>query len=121
MYDLRYSKIKTDVEDSSKWDLLTSLNKEDLVEGTLDPVEGGNLVQLKLKPQLFDTDTSYFLAMKASDERNAVSGKSNIVRIARLIPPGTILDLHVNLESSNITLNFTALGEDDKLGKGRID
>ena len=118
MYDLRYSKIKADVEDGSKWDLLTSLKKEDLVEGTLDPVEGGNLVQLKLKLQLFDTDIYYYLAMKASDERNTVSQRSNIITIARLIPPGTILDLDVNLESSNITLNFTAQGEDDKLGTG---
>ena len=118
MYDLRYSKIKTDVEDSSKWDSLTSLKQEDLIEGTLNPVDGGNLVQLKLKPQLFDTDIYYYLAMKASDERNTISQRSNIITIARLIPPGTIHDLDVNLESSNITLNFTAQGEDDKLGTG---
>ena len=101
MYDLRYSKSKTDVEDNSKWDSLTSLNQDDLIEGTLDPVEGGNPVQLKLNPQLFDADIDYFMAMKATDERNTVSAKSNVATITRLVPPGQVADL-----TSEVMLKF---------------
>ena len=122
MYDLRYSKIKTDVEDSSKWDSLTSLKQGDLLEGTLDPVEGGSEVKLKLKPQLFDADIDYFMAMKATDERNTVSAKSNVATISRLVPPGQVSDLtsEVTISGDDVSLSFTAPGDDGMIGKGRI-
>ena len=122
MYDLRYSKIKTDVEDSSKWDSLTSLKQGDLLEGTLDPVEGGSEVKLKLKPQLFDADTDYFMAMKAIDERNTVSAKSNVATITRLVPPGKVSDLAsiVIYDGNDVRLFFHAPGDDGLIGKGRI-
>ena len=125
MYDLRYSKSKTDVEDNSKWDSLTSLNQDDLIEGSLDPVEGGNPVQLKLNPQLFDADIDYFMAMKATDERNTVSAKSNVATITRLVPPGAVFDL--SNENNDITntgvdifLIFTSPGDDGMRGTGKM-
>ena len=121
-YDLRYTKSKTDIEDNSKWDSLTSLKQDDLLEGTLDPVEGGSEVKLKLKPQLFDadTDTDYFMAMKATDERNTVSAKSNVATITRLVPPGQVSDLtsEVTISGDDVSLSFTAPGDDGMEGKG---
>ena len=119
-YDLRYTKSKTDIEDNSKWDSLTSLDQEDLLEGTLDPVDGGSQVKLKLKPQLFDTDIDYFMAMKATDERNTVSAKSNIANITRLVPPGKVADLTSEVTNSgdDVSLSFTAPGDDGMEGKG---
>ena len=121
-YDLRYTKSKTDIEDNSKWDSLTSLKQEDLLDGTLDPVEGGSEVKLKLKPQLFDadTDTDYFMAMKATDERNTVSAKSNVATITRLVPPGQVSDLtsEVTISGDDVSLSFTAPGDDGMEGKG---
>ena len=123
-YDLRYTKSKTDVEDNSKWDSLTSLKQDDLLEGTLDPVEGGSEVKLKLKPQLFDADidTDYFMAMKATDERNTVSAKSNVATITRLVPPGQVSDLtsEDTISGDDVSLSFTAPGDDGMIGKGRI-
>ena len=120
MYDLRYTKSNTDIEDNSKWDSLTSLNQDDLIEGTLDPVEGGNPVQLKLNPQLFDADIDYFMAMKATDERNTVSAKSNVATITRLVPPGQVADLtsEVTTSGDGVSLFFTAPGDDGMVGKG---
>ena len=119
-YDLRYTKSKTDIEDNSKWDSLTSLDQEDLLEGTLDPVDGGSQVKLKLKPQLFDADIDYFMAMKATDERNTVSAKSNIANITRLVPPGKVADLtsEVTTSGDDVSLSFTAPGDDGMEGKG---
>ena len=119
-YDLRYTKSKTDIEDNSKWDSLTSLDQEDLLEGTLDPVDGGSQVKLKLKPQLFDADIDYFMAMKATDERNTVSAKSNIANITRLVPPGKVADLtsEVTTSGDDVSLSFTAPGDDGMVGKG---
>ena len=121
-YDLRYTKSKTDIEDNSKWDSLTSLKQGDLLEGTLDPVEGGSEVKLKLKPQLFDADIDYFMAMKATDERNTVSAKSNVATITRLVPPGQVSDLtsEVTISGDDVSLSFTAPGDDGMIGKGRI-
>ena len=121
-YDLRYTKSKTDIEDNSKWDSLTSLKQDDLLEGTLDPVEGGSEVKLKLKPQLFDADIDYFMAMKATDERNTVSAKSNVATITRLVPPGQVSDLtsEVTISGDDVSLSFTAPGDDGMIGKGRI-
>ena len=119
-YDLRYTKSKTDIEDNSKWDSLTSLKQGDLLEGTLDPVEGGSEVKLKLKPQLFDADIDYFMAMKATDERNTVSAKSNVATITRLVPPGQVSDLtsEVTISGDDVSLSFTAPGDDGMVGKG---
>ena len=119
-YDLRYTKSKTDIEDNSKWDSLTSLKQDDLLEGTLDPIEGGSEVKLKLKPQLFDTDIDYFIAMKAADERNTVSAKSNVANITRLVPPGKVADLtsEVTASGDDVSLSFTAPGDDGMEGKG---
>ena len=118
MYDLRYSSSKTDIEDDSKWSTLTGLKQEDLIEGTLDPVEGSNEVLLRLQPSLFGGEIQYFVAMKAKDERDTISSKSNVATFERLVRPGTILDLKIQLDSSNVTLNFTAPGDDGDIGKG---
>ena len=120
MYDLRYSQSKADVEDDSKWDSLTQVKQEDLIDGTLTPVDGGNQVQLKMKPVLFDADIDYYLAMKAKDERNTISERSNTATFVRLVPPGKVSDLTPEATNggSDVSISFTAPGDDGMVGKG---
>ena len=122
MYNLRYSQSQADVEDDSKWDSLTALNQEDLLGGTLTPVDGGTFVQLKVKPELFDADIDYFVAMKAKDERNTISAKSNVASFARLVPPSKVSDLtpEVTNNGNDVSISFTAPGDDGLVGKGTI-
>ena len=120
MYDLRYSQIEEDVEDENKWDSLTSLTQEDLLEGTLTPVDGGSQVQMKIKPNAFDVDIDYYIAMKAKDERNTVSKKSNVASFARLVPPNQVGDLNsaATNNGDDVSISFTAPGDDGSVGKG---
>ena len=89
-----------------------------MIQGTLNPVIAGTGVNIYPKADIFESDKDYFVAMKAFDERNTPSKVSNVAKNGRFIPPGKIQDLKVNLESSNITMNFTAPGEDAQIGKG---
>ena len=120
MYDLRYSQSKADVEDDSKWDSLTPIKEQDLLDGTLTPVNGGNQVQLKLKPDHFDADIDYYVAMKAKDERNTISARSNTATFVRLVPPGKVSDLTSTATNNgdDIIISFTAPGDDGSDGKG---
>ena len=120
MFDLRYSKIQGDVEDDNKWDSLTALKEEDLLEGTLTPVNGGSQVQLKIKTDVFDADTDYYIAMKAKDERNTFSKKSNVASLVRLVPPSQVGDLTSAATNSgdDVSISFTAPGDDGMVGKG---
>ena len=120
MYDLRYSQTKADIEDDSKWDSLTQVKQEDLIDGTLTPVDGGNQVQLKIKPDLFDADIDYYIAMKAKDERNTFSARSNTATFVRLVPPGKVSDLESAASDNGhaVFVGFTAPGDDGSHGKG---
>ena len=120
MYDLRYSKTKVDIEDDSKWDSLALVKEEDLLDGMLTPVDGGNHVQLKLKPDHFDADIDYYLAMKAKDERNTISARSNTATFVRLVPPGKVSDLTSTATNNgdDVIISFTAPGDDGSLGTG---
>ena len=122
MFDLRYSKIQGDVEDDNKWDSLNPVKEEDLLEGTLTPVNGGSQVRLKIKPDVFDTDTDYYIAMKAKDERNTVSKKSNVASFARLVPPSQVGDLTsaATNNGDDVSISFTAPGDDGPVGKGSV-
>ena len=110
MYDLRYSQSKANVEDDSKWDSLIQVKQEDLIDGTLTPVNGGNQVQLKLKPDHFDADIDYYVAMKAKDERNTISARSNTATFVRLVPPGKVSDLESAASDNGhaVFVGFTA-------------
>ena len=117
---MRYSQSKADVEDDSKWDSLTPIKEQDLLDGTLTPVNGGNQVQLKLKPDHFDADIDYYVAMKAKDERNTISARSNTATFVRLVPPGKVSDLTSTATNNgdDIIISFTAPGDDGSDGKG---
>ena len=120
MYDLRYSKNEEDVEDESKWSSLTQLKQEDVLEGSLNPVDGGSKVQFKVKPDVFDADIDYYIAMKAKDERNTFSKKSNVASFVRLVPPGQVGDLSTTAtnDGDDVSISFTAPGDDGAFGKG---
>ena len=117
---MKFTKSKNDIENDSQWDSLESITEQDLLEGTLQPVVGGTPINLKLKTMLFDSDTDYFMAMKASDDRNSKSQRSNIATFARLIPPNKVDDLGVGVTNNgdNVQVSFTAPGDDEQVGTG---
>ena len=115
-YEVRYSKLGPLL--INEWDTLPIISEEDLTQGTLKPVVAGTGVNIYPKADIFESDKDYYVAMKAFDERNTPSIVSNIAKTGRFIPPGRIQNLKVNLKSSNVTLNFTAPGEDAMIGKG---
>eukprot|EP00093_Oithona_nana_P005195 05195.XXX_136415_136791_1 [CDS] Oithona nana genome sequencing. len=64
------------------------------------------------------SDRVYYIALKAYDERNAQSPLSNIAHFGKFMKPGQVTDLQfISQSPSNLTLNFTAPGEDGVLGK----
>ena len=118
-YEIRYAEEKSSLIDS--WYSNKAIENTDLAEGTLDPVDGGNSVSVHPKPELFMSDKVYYIAMKAYDERNAQSPLSNIAQFEKFIKPGQVTDLQfISQSPSNLTLNFTAPGEDGVFGKGKI-
>ena len=122
-YVLKYTTSKNDIENEFLWESLTEISEQDLVEGSLTPVAGGTNVKLKLKPSLFETDTDYFMAMKASDERNSISERSTIASFGRLIPPNKVDDFSVQVSNvgSNVQVSFTAPGDDGNVGTGNLN
>ena len=119
-YELKFTKSQSDIENDNQWDSLPSITEQDLLEGTLEPVEGGTKVDLKLNPILFESDTDYFMAMKASDERNSKSIRSNTATFARLIPPSKVEDLIVLVTNNGdqVEMSFTSPGDDEEEGTG---
>lgn len=101
---------------------MTQLKPEDLIQGSLTPVDGGSPVQLKIKPDLFDADTDYFMAMKAKDERNTISGISNVASFVRLVPPNQVTDLTSEATNggNDVSFSFTAPGDDGQAGTGIV-
>ena len=118
-YEIRYAEEESSLIDS--WYLNKIIVNTDLAEGTLDPVEGGEVGHVHPKPELFMSDRVYYIALKAYDERNAQSPLSNIAHFGKFMKPGQVTDLQfISQSPSNLTLNFTAPGEDGVLGKGKI-
>ena len=69
------------------WDELNITNvikQEDIMHGSLDPVQGGRKVLLLLHPERFEKGKVYHIAMKVYDDQNMSSGVSNIGQIVRL-------------------------------------
>ena len=122
-YEMKFTKSKSDIEIDNQWDSLETITEQNLLDGTLIPVEGGTKVDLKLNPMLFKSDTDYFMAMKASDERNSKSIRSNIVKFARDIPPNMVQDLSVQVTNNGdiVALAFTAPGDDEEEGTGKLN
>jgi len=52
-----------------------------LIDSTLDPVNGGSIKEFKIKAEVFQSNTKYILAMKARDDANNFSPVSNKVQI----------------------------------------
>ena len=63
------------------------IKQEDVLHGSLLPAPGGNPVVILLKPEKFDKEKVYFIAMKAYDDSSKDSGVSNFGQIYRFDKP----------------------------------
>merc|ERR1719474_2563369 len=57
------------------------IKPENLIESTLDPVDGGSSKKFKIKAEVFASNKKYILAMKARDDADNFSPVSNKVQI----------------------------------------
>ncbi|MFZ2882701.1 MAG: hypothetical protein WA019_06530, partial [Candidatus Moraniibacteriota bacterium] len=110
-YDIRYS---TSIITESNWAGATQVTGEPIpqIAGTNQSMTVSGL----------SYGTTYFFAMKTSDEMPNISGISNVVNVATnipsdLIPPSAITDLALSAASGkSILLTWTAPGDDANIG-----
>ena len=89
-YEIKFSEDQQYFTNHTLWDELNSTNlikQNDVLHGSLLPVPGGNPVVILLKPEKFDKEKVYFIAMKAYDNSNKNSGVSNFGQIYRFDKP----------------------------------
>ena len=91
-YEIKFSEDQQYFTNHTLWDELNSTNlikQEDVLHGSLLPAPGGNPVVILLKPEKFDKEKVYFIAMKAYDDSipNKDSGVSNFGQIYRFDKP----------------------------------
>ena len=94
----------------------------DLVSGNLNPINAGETVSIIVKMSAFgENDELYYVAMRAFDEKPQGSEISNIVSFG-IIPPGQVADLtsKATNDGNDVTVSFTAPGDDGMIGKGRF-
>ncbi|HWP45856.1 MAG TPA: fibronectin type III domain-containing protein [Candidatus Limnocylindrales bacterium] len=111
-YSLRYA---TDLKTLENWEKATEAvapNRMPL------PKSAGTSEEFLLKG--LKSNTTYYIALRVLDNRQNISGLSNIVevRTADALSPGVIEDLQV-VESTedSITLSWTATGDDGRVGQ----
>ena len=71
-YEIRYTNNVTDFSDLDLWYNLTSITDEDVVSGSLEPLEAGEVVTFSVPKDLFLEHDVYYLSMRALDENNQV-------------------------------------------------
>ena len=89
-YEIKFSEDQQYFTNHTLWDELNSTNlikQEDILHGSLLPAPGGNPVVILLKPEKFDKEKVYFIAMKVYDDSNMNSGVSNFGQIYRFDKP----------------------------------
>jgi hypothetical protein len=110
VYDLRYSSSPITL---AGWDSATA------AEGELAPREAGRAETLLVEGLV--ADSSYFFALRTSDDHGNVSGLSNIVSaVASSNPnaPAAVTDLAATPSATSlITLTWTAPGADGRIGR----
>ena len=93
----------------------------DLVSGDLTPVNASETVSIIVKMSAFgENDQLYYVAMRGFDAKQG-SEISNLVSFG-IIPPGQVPDFtsEVVNDGNDVSISFTAPGDDGMIGKGRI-
>ena len=120
-YEVRYDTNFSIIIDEAEWNNLELIEATDLVSGDLTPVDAGETVSIVVKMSAFgENDQLYYVAMRAFDAKQG-SEISNLVSFG-IVPPGQVSDLTaiVIYDGDDVSLSFTAPGDDGMIGKGRI-
>ena len=78
MYELRFSKEEAQILNETTWGHTEIIVNGSILEGSLDPEEAGNPMELIINRNIFDWDIKYYIAIKAYDSSNKTSELSNI-------------------------------------------
>ena len=78
MYELRFSKEEAQLLNETTWGQTEIIVNGSILEGSLDPEEAGNPMELIINRNIFDWDMKYYMAIKAFDSSNKTSELSNI-------------------------------------------
>ena len=78
MYELRFSKEEAQLLNETTWGQTEIIVNGSILEGSLDPEEAGNPMELIINRNIFDWDMKYYMAIKAYDSSNKTSELSNI-------------------------------------------
>ena len=106
------------INDEDEWDNLDEILEDDLVSGSLIPVNATELVSVVVNMSTFgESDQLYYVAMRGFDEQQG-SEISNLVSFG-IIPPGQVQDFIAMLDGGNVILNFKSPGDDGMRGKGK--
>ena len=120
-YEIRYDTNFSMITEETEWNNLELIEATDLVSGDLTPVNAGETVTLLVNMSAFgQNDLLYYVAMRAFDAKQG-SEISNLVSFG-IVPPGQVSDLtsEVTISGDDVSLSFTAPGDDGMIGKGRI-
>ncbi|MFH1701776.1 MAG: fibronectin type III domain-containing protein [Candidatus Zixiibacteriota bacterium] len=112
-YDIRYS---TSMINAGNW------NSANQVTGESSPQIAGTSESFTIMG--LTPSTTYYIAIKTSDEMPNWSGLSNIISVTTLdadTPPARIAGLSIDTKTSaSVTLNWTAPGADDDVGTASV-
>ena len=120
-YEIRYDTNFSMITEETEWNNLELIEATDLVSGDLTPVNAGETVTLLVNMSAFgQNDLLYYVAMRGFDVKQG-SEISNLVSFG-IVPPGQVSDLTsiVINDGDDVSLSFTAPGDDGMIGKGRI-
>ena len=118
-YEIRYDTNFTKITEETEWNNLELIETADLVSGDLTPVNASETVSIIVKMSAFgENDQLYYVAMRGFDAKQG-SEISNLVSFG-IVPPGQVSDLtsEVTISGDDVSLSFTAPGDDGMEGKG---
>ena len=118
-YEIRYDTNFSMITEETEWNNLEQIEATDLISGDLTPVDAGETVSIVVKMSAFgENDQLYYVAMRAFDAKQG-SEISNLVSFG-IVPPGQVSDLtsEVTISGDDVSLSFTAPGDDGMVGKG---
>ena len=78
LYELRFSKEEAQLLNETTWGQTEIIVNGSILEGSLDPEEAGNPMELFIERNIFEWDIKYYMAIKAYDSSNKTSELSNI-------------------------------------------
>ena len=118
-YDIRFTSNEADFSDDDLWNGLREITAEDVISGSLEPLEVGKMVTFEVSKDMFAPDDVIFLAMRSCDNLNQTSEISEPFQlIFDFEPPSPINNLKAELILDLVQISFTAPGDDYNNGTG---